>query len=329
MNNIYIITGASGHLGGVILRLLLDQIDSNDEVRCLSLENDTIANNKKITQIIGDLRKKESLIPLFDNPENKNIYVIHSAGIVSIERKLSSQLYEVNVQGTINLLQLSKEFTIKRFIYISSVHAIPEKKNFELITEVNNFNPDSVSGAYAKTKAMASQYCLDYSKLGLDVILLHPSGILGPYGSTNNYLIQMIDDYIHNRIPACIKGGYDFVDVRDVAKGCLLALNKGHGGECYILSNHYYTIKEIFKMIDSLTHSRKKITLPIWTGKICAPFFYLYSLIKKERPLYTSYMLYTLSSNSNFSHQKATAKLGYTTTPIIDTIKDTILYLNN
>ena len=66
--------------------------------------------------------------------------------------------------------------------------------------------------------------------------------IFGSVYIGNNHLVQMVRDYMRGRITACVKGGYDFVDVRDVAQGCLLAAEKGRTGRCYILSGEYSTI---------------------------------------------------------------------------------------
>ena len=135
------------------------------------------------------------------------------------------------------IITLCKQYSVKRLLYTSSVHAIPEKNAYYVLREVSHFDQKDVKGGYAKTKAMATQCVLDASKEGLHAFVVHPSGSLGPYGDTSNHLVQMVVDYIHGKLPAYVKGGYDFVDVRDIAIGCLLALEKGKSGSCYILSN--------------------------------------------------------------------------------------------
>ncbi len=86
---------------------------------------------------------------------------------------------------------------------------------------------------------------LDAAAEGLDAVVVHPSGILGPGDEGGgNHLVQMVRDYLAGRLPACVAGGYDLVDVRDVAQGCLLALEKGKKGECYILSNQFCSVKK-------------------------------------------------------------------------------------
>ena len=83
--------------------------------------------------------------------------------------------------------------------------------------------------------------------------------------------------------------GYDFVDVRDVAQGCLLALEKGKTGECYILSNRHYEIKDVLKMVRMIAGGRRLPVLPMWMARASVPFMKLYAKCKKERPLYTKY----------------------------------------
>ena len=100
-----------------------------------------------------------------------------------------------------------------------------------------------MNGAYAKTKAEATQAVLDAARRGLNAVVVHPSGIIGPYNRSSNHIVQPIDMDISGKLPAGVVGGYDFVDVRDVAKGCLKAAEQGRSGECYILSNRYFTVQ--------------------------------------------------------------------------------------
>ena len=125
-----------------------------------------------------------------------------------------------------------------------------------------------------------------------------------------------------------MKGGYDFVDVRDVADGILKAIEKGRVGECYILSNRYFEIKEIINLLHEVTnHKPIKTILPNWFAKLTAPIAELYYKILKQPPLYTSYSIYTLSTNSHFSHEKATKELDYNPRDMKETLKDTVDWL--
>lgn len=324
MKKVYIITGANGHLGRAIIRQLLK---TGSEIRGLILPGDTEQLFEKVCYTKGDVTDTRSLIPLFQNTAGAEVFVIHAAGIVDISWKLSEQVYNVNVRGTENMLSLCMEYKIKRFLYVSSVHAIPEKDNLSVLQEVSCFSPEKVRGGYARTKAEASQAVLNAAHRGLDTVIVHPSGMLGPGALSGSYLMQLVEDYLDGLLPACVDGGYDFVDVRDVAEGCLLALEKGGAGECYILSNRHYEICDIIHMLREAAGGRRLPVLPIWMARAACPAISRWLRMKKRRPLYTRYSLYTLQSNDRFSHDKATSQLGYMPRDIRSTLEDTVLWL--
>ena len=94
----------------------------------------------------------------------------------------------------------------------------------------------------------------------------------------------MVTDYLEGRLPACVKGGYDFVDVRDVAKGCLLTMDKGRTGECYILSNRHYEIRDVLEMVRRFAGGRRLPVLPMWMAKLAEPILYRIAVLKKGAP---------------------------------------------
>ncbi len=323
MKKLYVVTGANGHLGNTILRILTK---NHEKARGLILPGETPEFPGQVEYVEGDVTEPSSLAPLFAASEEEQIVFIHTAGIISIADEVTEGLLKVNVEGTKNLLALALEHKVYKFVYVSSVHAIPEQP-LHVLEETDQFSEEDVHGAYAKTKAMATQAVLEYVHLGLNAVIVHPSGILGPYDKSGNHLVQLVTDYVENKLPACVKGGYDFVDVRDVAEGTLAAARKGKTGECYILSNRHYEIKEVLAIVKSIAGGRKLPVLPLWMAKLFLPLMRLISKCKKERPLYTKYSLYTLSSNDKFSHEKATRELGYRPRDLYETLRDTILWL--
>ncbi len=270
-NEVYIVTGANGHLGKSIVKELVRE---NKTVHGLILQGESFEKIEGVNYFFGDVCDKQSLSPLFDT--DKDVYVIHTAAIVDISKDVSPHVKEVNVEGTRNVVELCKQYNVKKLLHVSSVHAIPEKSNFEIIEEVEHFSGEEVVGGYAKTKAQASQLVMDEVKGGLDATIVHPSGIMGPDDDEgNNHIVQMLSDYVHGKLPACVNGGYDFVDVRDVAKGCISALEKGKKGECYILSNRHYKVDQLLNMVQKTKKSNRIITFPMWMLDIIAPVFEL------------------------------------------------------
>ena len=326
MKRLYLVTGAYGHLGHTIVDELLAR---GEEVRGLALPGDSIpAPVRRGLEICqGDVCDPDSLVAFFHVDEPREIVVIHTAGIVSIASKFNQKVFDVNVVGTKNIVDICRKSNVRRLVHVSSVHAIPEQDHFQVLHEVRRFSPDWVVGGYAKTKAEATQAVLDAVQEGLDAVVVHPSGILGPYDRSGNHLVQLVNDYINGKLPACVNGGYDFVDVRDVADGCLKAIEKGKPGECFILSNRHYEVKDVLHMTKRYCGGRRLPVLPMWMAKAAAPLISWVCKLRKRRPLYTKYSLYTLSSNDKFSHDKATVELGYRPRDLAQTIRDTIAWL--
>lgn len=321
---LYLVTGAAGHLGCVITRQL---ISNGKKVRALVLPNEK-HTPEKADLYFGDVRDKDSIRPCFENLNGNQLVVVHCAGIVSIASKFDQAVYDVNVTGTKNVVDLCKEYCVSKLVYVSSVHAISEKPIGMTITETNTFDPDHVVGLYAKTKAEATMYVLEVVKQGLNACVVHPSGIIGPYDNGRGHMSTLIIDFYKGRLISGLKGGYDFVDVRDVAAGIISACDKGKRGECYILSNKFFKVIEILNLLHEIT-GKKEIRnyLPLWFVKITAPLAEFYYKLLKQPPLFTAYSIYTLNSNALFSHQKATKELGYTTRDMKETLKDTVNWL--
>lgn len=324
MEKLYLVTGAAGHLGGVITQQL---VKTGEHVRALVLPNEKHIPEMADIQF-GDICDKESIKQCFENLSGRDLVVIHCAGIVSIASKFNQAVFDVNVTGAKNIVDLCQEYNVSKLIHVSSVHAIPEQPKGVTITETTEFSPNHVVGLYAKTKAEATAYVLDAARQGLNACVVHPSGITGPYDNGRGHITTLAIDYYKQRLTSGVNGGYDFVDVRDVANGIIAACDKGKQGECYILSNRFFKVSEILDMLHAITGKRKiRSYLPLWFVKGTAPLAKLYYKILKQPPLFTLYSIYTLNSNALFSHQKATTELGYKTRDMKETLSDTITWL--
>ena len=246
------------------------------------------------------IRTEEDVITL--SIQQKELSFLRSSGI------LGGSWHGENMDETIKMLQ--------------------ELPKGQTMTEVKQFDYHKVVGLYAKTKAAATALVLRAAEKGLDASVVHPSGIIGPFDPGHGHLTQLVIDYCKGSLTAGVKGGYDFVDVRDVADGVLSCCNVGRRGECYFLTNRCYTLKEVLDLCSSIT-GRKPIRtyLPMWFARGTAGFSEIYYKLRRQPPLYTSYSLYTVSGNAAFSHRKADRELGYHPRPLKDTLRDGIGWL--
>ena len=125
-----------------------------------------------------------------------------------------------------------------------------------------------------------------------------------------------------------MKGGYDFVDVRDVAAGIVSCAENGVRGKCYILSGHYATIRDILETVAKNTGIKNVVSyIPIALAKIVAPFYELNSIRKKKKLFFTPYAVRVLQSNALFSEKAAKNDLGYAPRSLKETLSDTVKWL--
>ncbi len=328
MKTLYLLTGAAGYLGSAVLDELLKH---GRDVRVLVLPGDRFAADipEGVETLFGDVTDREGLRRFFRFPADAQAVVIHVAGIVTIYPGFNRKVQDVNVEGTRNVVDLCVETGVKKLVYVSSVHAIPELPRGDEMREVTDFSPDRVEGFYARTKAMASAIVTDaVRRRGLDASIVFPSGLCGPGDRCVGSVTQMLIDCVRGKLPAGVDGGYDFADVRDVAAGILAAADRGGRGENYILGNRYVSVREILRTVHELSGSklvRRMLPVPVLLPLL--PFFRLYYKIRKRPPVITRYSLSTLRSNSRFSSAKARLDLGYTTRPFRMTVSDTLEWL--
>jgi len=138
---------------------------------------------------------------------------------------------------------------------------------------------------------------------------------------------QLVIDLAKGKLKAYLDGAYDFVDVRDVAKGLVLVCEKGRLGESYILSGEQVTIRELLLMLEETTGIEvPTFRIPGWlartVGKLATPYY----ILTKTKPLFTAYSIDVLTSNSQISSVKARRELGYSTRPIKESITDAVAW---
>ena len=322
----YLITGATGFLGRAVVEEL---VHHDAQVRALVLHNDPYINllPKEVHTIVGDVCDKNSLADFFADADSRTC-VIHCAGIVSVASRPGPKLYQVNVGGTWRILRQCLEHNVGKLIHVSSVHAIAEKPKGTEISETTTFSPELVRGDYAKSKAMATALVLQAAKDELNASVVFPSGIIGPGDLGKGSITNMLLSFLAGKLPLAVKGGYDFVDVRDVASGVVACAERGLPGHGYILSGHYATIRDILELVKKTVNLRHSVSyLPIGFAKLVAPIFEKISLRRREPLYFTPYSIAVLDSNGAFSRSAAATALGYAPRPLSSTIRDTVLWL--
>jgi len=314
-----LVTGAAGHIGNVLVRELVN--DGND-VRALILPGEDAASLEGLSVEIaeGNVLDPQSL----DKAMRGVDLVFHLAGIISIMPGQDEVMRRVNVDGTRNVLAAAQKAQVKRLVYTSSIHALSRDWKGK-IDETVPFDPDNQAGGYDRSKAQASLAVMEAVKQGLNAVIVCPTGVVGPYDYRGSEMGDLLHSWLRLRPHFLIEGAYDFVDVRDVARGQILACQHGKTGEVYILSGGRVRLMEMKQMVqDVLGKHSMTIKIPTWLAKFASLFTPLYYKLSRQVPKFTGYSLETVQSNSDISNQKAKKELGYSPRDLMTTIGDTV-----
>lgn len=317
--NVILVTGATGHVGNVLVRELLTQ---GCVVRALVLPDDDCRplNSLNVEIVHRDITNPSELLAAFSGVD----LVFHLAGIVTIMPGMAEILERVNVGGIRNVITACRTTGVRRLVYTSSVHAIAEPPHGTVIDESQPFDPNRVLGDYARSKARATLLLLEeISKGGLDAVICCPTGIIGPFDYGISSIGQLILDFASGHLKSYVSGAYDFVDVRDVACGLILAAEKGQTGRHYIFSGAQVQVVELMdELAINIGYPAPTYRIPAVIARAAGVLASSYYRLLRRRPVFTAYSIDVLRSNSQISSARAREELGFTTRPWQESIRD-------
>ncbi len=315
-----LVTGATGHIGNVLIRKLLEQ---GRQVRALVWRGEDTAciDDLPIEKVSGDVLDPASLDAAFSAVDT----VYHLAGIISIMPGRNPFVWKVNVEGTRNILDAARRAGVRRLVYTSSIHAIKRAPHGVEMNETLGFDPNNHYGEYDRSKATASLEVLQSARTDLDAVIVCPTGVIGPFDFRGSELGEVIRGASEAHPMFYVEGAYDFVDVRDVVDGLIAAAEKGRRGESYILGGHKLSVRYLLETVREVTGKAfASIRIPFSLAEFAARFTPWYYLKTRTKPRFTPYSLEVLQSNAEISHAKAMKELGYKPRPMIETIADTV-----
>jgi len=255
-----LVTGATGFIGGNLVQELLNQ---GYQVKTLVRKESDRKNIEGLNVEIawGDLRDKASLVSAL---ESCNV-LFHVAACYIFWTPDPRIIYEANVDGTENILAAALTKGIEKVVYTSTESTIGIAKNGSLGTEELEVNPSHLAGHYKKSKFMAERLALKMYRDGLPLVVVNPTTPVGPLDLKPTPTGQFIVDFLNGKLPAYVDTGLNLIDVQDVAKGHILALERGRIGERYILGNKNLAFKEILGILEQITGIKApRLKIPIW-----------------------------------------------------------------
>jgi len=314
------LTGASGHLGSALIPALAAKGHS---INALVRDGKLYDNNVSVNIIQGELLSQDALRRLMQDCDA----LIHCAAVISVNGDPTGDVHRTNVEGTKLVMETARECGIKRVVHISSIHAFRQHPDNEILDEQRALVDESAF-AYDRSKREGQQIALSMISETMEVLVMNPTSIIGPYDHKPSKMGKVIMDLYNKKLPFVFDGGFDFCDSRDVADAVVNALTMGRTGHNYLLGGKWHSLQSLARLLAQASDKKIKVyAFPVWAGKMGLPFVRLMGALQHKEPLYTNEALAAIATgNRCISSKKATDELGYRIRPLETTLADTIAW---
>jgi dihydroflavonol-4-reductase len=315
-----LVTGGTGFVGRAVVTELLD---AGREVRVLARnpEHPALAG-LDVEVATGDLRDKASLEKALKGCAR----VFHVAADYRLWVPDPQEMYATNVDGTSWLLEAAAATGVEKVVYTSTVGALGNPGNGTPGNEDTPVGLGEMVGHYKRSKFLGEQVALDFARRGLPLVVVNPSTPVGPWDWRPTPTGQMLVDYLKGRMPAYLETGLNLVHVKDVARGHLLAEEKGRVGEKYILGHENLSLSQIFQMLAELSGiPAPTVKLAYW---LVLPLAYVNEFwaqhISRSTPRMTVTAVRMAKKYMYFDSSKAVQELGFSQTPAKQALEDAV-----
>ncbi|MBP9212561.1 MAG: NAD-dependent epimerase/dehydratase family protein [Bacteroidetes bacterium] len=315
----YFLTGATGFLGGALARLLRER--GHDVVALVrSPQKAAALTAMGVTVVTGDITEKESM----RGPMRGCDGVFHVAAWYKVGARDRSMAWNINVEGTRNVLELMKELQIPKGVYTSTI-GINSDTHGTAPDESYRFTGTFIT-EYERTKAAAHDIALGFMDAGLPLVVVMPGLIYGPEGTS------MTDDairlFLRGLLPAVPQNvAFSWAHVDDTAEAHILAMEKGTLGEKYIIAGEQCTLTEAFTLAAAITGKRRPLFLPPALLRFSSA---LAAVIEKVLPLPAMYSAESLRVQAGVTYMgdngKARRELGFNPRPLAEGLAQTLRY---
>ncbi|MDE3105943.1 MAG: NAD-dependent epimerase/dehydratase family protein [Acidobacteriota bacterium] len=242
------LTGATGFVGSHVARCYAD---AGARLRLLTRSSSRLAALEGLDAelVTGDLLRPQELRSALAGCDA----LVHVAADYRLWVRDPDSMYAANVQATRELLQLAREVGVPRVVYTSSVATMGFKTDGTIVDENTPVSLDDMVGHYKRSKYLGEQEAIRAAHAGQHVMILNPTTPIGPGDAKPTPTGRIIVDFLNRNFPAYVDTGLNLVDVSEVARMHLVALERGTPGERYILGGENLTLKQILDRMSAIT----------------------------------------------------------------------------
>ncbi len=316
------VTGATGHVGGNLVRELLDR---DYDVKCLVRSDTRAIDGLNVEYVKANLLKRDELKPLMEDCD----VVFHSAAFVAVEKVKEDLMWKINVEGTQAVCDAAIDSNVSKLIHFSSVHAFNQHPTSEPLTEERPLVTDPKAAPYDRTKAASQEIVYETNNRGLPSNIIHPTGIIGPFDYKPSRMGQVIINIAKGRMPFTLNTGFNWVDVRDVCHTAVNCVELGRPGQNYLTPGSWGSMKEISDYVSKEMGEKKSfVNAPFWTAYLALPFAGIKSKITGKRPSFSKGSLHALAVQcKEIPGSLAKNDLDHSPRDLEETIRDTTRWL--
>jgi len=315
-----LVTGATGFMGSSIVRELLKD---GVEVKVLVRENSDTRNidGLDVERAYGDIRDGESVKAALKGCDT----FYQTAALYAFWAPDSKVFYDINVEGTKAALNAALVLGLQRVVYTSTAGTIGSHGSDTPANEYAEFNLWDTGDHYLRSKYLGEVEAKKICEKGLPLVIVNPSGPVGVRDIKPTPTGKMILNVLNRNMPGYIDGGINLVDVEDVARGHILAAQKGRIGERYILSNENMSVADFFRLIGEVSGLEPpKLKIPYPLAIMLGYGYQLVSSITKKPPVLTAPVVRAGSKYIYVDSSKAIDELGFPQTPIRTSIEKAV-----
>jgi dihydroflavonol-4-reductase len=242
------ITGATGFVGSHVARAYACE---GANLRLLTRKTSNLAGLGGLSAdtVVGDLREPGGLRSGLQGCDA----LVHVAADYRLWVRDPDEMYAANVTGTRELLRLARELNIPRVVYTSSVATMGFKQDGTIVDEATPVSLAEMIGHYKRSKFLAEQEAIAAAKAGQHVMILNPTTPIGPNDAKPTPTGRIVVDFLNRNFPAYVDTGLNLVDVTEVARMHVVAMDRGTPGERYILGGENLTLKQILDRLSAIT----------------------------------------------------------------------------
>jgi len=275
--------------------------------------------------VIGDLADESSLREAVRGQD----MVFHVAALYVLWAPKSQTFFDTNVEGTRRILRAAADAGARRIVYTSTMGTVHGCRRGEVADETREFNLAATRDPYILSKRVAEEAALELARTGAPIVVVNPAGPIGPGDIKPTPTGDLVVRFVNGQLPGYTDGGFNFVDVRDVARGHLLAAEKGRVGERYILGGHNLSILELMQALARATGLRPPpLKVPNAVAFAMASLLELVAAVIRRPPLMTRANVRTLRYYLHVSSEKAARELGYRPVPLEPAIRDAVAWFH-